>query len=186
MSNAELAVLQCGNMSGRWAWLEYIIFVIRNSATHLNQEIRTGILHDSCVMLGMTMIPDVVEYFGQLVHFRPAPSGVRAESVSTVLRAFRGLKATDPRDNVFALLGLGDDDAANLPEINYSIPLMDVYRSTMTYLIEQCVLNILSEAGLYDLKLHGLPSWVVDWISRPHGLSIIGSPEAFFMLTPTP
>ncbi|KAF7559809.1 hypothetical protein G7046_g4351 [Stylonectria norvegica] len=77
----------------------------------------------------------------------------------------RGCRATDPRDHVFAILGIAKGGGDYLPKADYSLSLVEVYvrisyawyknqnRRPLTWL--SCV------NGSYDAA--DLPSWAPDW-----------------------
>lgn len=75
------------------------------------------------------------------------------------------MRATDPRDYVFALLGIAKDDLGIKPE--YDLPVGDVYAGT--------TMAMLQHGELFPLTVsHGLAdgpdtpaSWVVDWPKIP-------------------
>jgi hypothetical protein len=74
--------------------------------------------------------------------------------------------ATDPRDKVFAVLGLvgtEDEDAVPQPAVDYTKPVQQVYREVAAFIIEKDKkLDIILAAN--GLERHnGLPSWVPDW-----------------------
>ncbi|KAE8368506.1 hypothetical protein BDV27DRAFT_153889 [Aspergillus caelatus] len=80
-----------------------------------------------------------------------------------LLRQFSGRAATDPRDKVYALLGLAKDRPSVEP--NYAASELDVFIDT--------TLDIISRTGSLDVLMgdftmkstHALPSWVPDWSS---------------------
>lgn len=75
--------------------------------------------------------------------------------------------ATDPRDKVFAILGLiGEDYSATLPNIDYSKSTEEVYREVASLIItKENSLDILLAASGLD-NGGNLPSWVPDWRRR--------------------
>ena len=85
--------------------------------------------------------------------------------LSRQLCSFKALKSTDPRDKVFALLGLIHEDDKMLLPTNYRQDTCQLYQ-TVTAL---CVrangnLDIFSMKDTYRQdKVQGLPSWAVDW-----------------------
>ena len=85
--------------------------------------------------------------------------------LSRQLCSFKALKAYDPRDKVFALLGLIHEDDRMLLPIDYRQDPCQLYQ-TVTAL---CVrangnLDIFSKKDTYRQdNLQGLPSWAVDW-----------------------
>ncbi|GAB1206096.1 hypothetical protein APSETT445_004777 [Aspergillus pseudonomiae] len=82
-----------------------------------------------------------------------------------LLRQFSGRKATDPRDKVYALLGLAKDKPSVEP--NYAAAELDVLADT--------TLDIISRSGSLDVWAgdftmkdnHAIPSWIPDWSSPP-------------------
>ncbi|KAK0667507.1 heterokaryon incompatibility protein-domain-containing protein [Cercophora samala] len=93
-----------------------------------------------------------------------------AAPLSTTLYARRGTQATDPRDLIFANLGIVSD----LPvchkyiTVDYNRPVEAVFNDVARYLVEISDIDLLFyhalfyEPGLYDSKL---PAWVPDWTS---------------------
>ncbi|KAE8168682.1 heterokaryon incompatibility protein-domain-containing protein [Aspergillus tamarii] len=80
-----------------------------------------------------------------------------------LLRQFSGRAATDPRDKVYALLGLAKDKPSVEP--NYAASELDVFVDTALDIISRsgslCVLM-----GDFTMKNnHALPSWVPEWSS---------------------
>ncbi|KAK4451236.1 heterokaryon incompatibility protein-domain-containing protein, partial [Podospora aff. communis PSN243] len=99
--------------------------------------------------------------------------GSSVDSVTELLRMCRGFLATNPRDKVFALVGLVEDgrrDKRLMPD--YAKPTKAVMLDVARYYLEQGRLcDILYEAGIgWDVKNPGPdstdsrpPSWVPDW-----------------------
>lgn len=72
--------------------------------------------------------------------------------------------ATDPRDKVFAILGLvGENYSDTLPNIDYSKSIEEVYREVASLIItKEKSLDILLAASGLD-NVGKLPTWVPDW-----------------------
>jgi hypothetical protein len=73
--------------------------------------------------------------------------------------------STDPRDKVFALLGLATDDSASAILPDYEASPCQVYTLTATHLLKRSKdpLDVLRYAGIGLRRgLHDLPSWVPD------------------------
>jgi hypothetical protein len=72
------------------------------------------------------------------------------------------LKATDPRDMIYGLLGLVTDENKGLIAPDYSKPCAEVYRLAAQVLIQSGGIAILSFCQ-FPKTQPGLPSWVPDW-----------------------
>ncbi|CZR67011.1 uncharacterized protein PAC_16910 [Phialocephala subalpina] len=92
---------------------------------------------------------------------------VDTENIITVLHNTQGAMCTDPRDRLFAILGIVDASEASDVEIDYSLPVQDVYCNWAQKRIQRVGgLDILNACA--NSALHGLPSWVPD-LRRPFG-----------------
>ena len=82
-----------------------------------------------------------------------------------LLRATHDFKATDPRDKLFALIGISDPASCGPVHIDYTKDVSSLYRETARYIItEEQDLSLLHHTGIGKTrKLIGLPSWVPDW-----------------------
>ncbi|PGH04264.1 hypothetical protein GX51_03609 [Blastomyces parvus] len=90
----------------------------------------------------------------------------------TLLRHFRASKALDPRDKVFALLGLmrgihasSTDRQPQRIKADYTKPVEHVYRETAAYIfMEEQNLKLLTNEYPPNARVRqGMPSWVPDW-----------------------
>lgn len=76
-------------------------------------------------------------------------------------------EATDPRDMIYALIGMGREQERNSIVPDYNKPLEQVYTDAMTYLVHSKTgLNILSMV-YHNHRNRTLPSWVPDF-AMPH------------------
>jgi hypothetical protein len=91
---------------------------------------------------------------------------VDATNILTVLHNTQEAKCTDPRDRLYAILGVVED--AEDVEIDYSIPVQTVYRNWAERRIRRTgTLDVLGACA--DSSRSGdLPSWVPD-LRRPWG-----------------
>ena len=86
-----------------------------------------------------------------------------------VLSATRGHFSTDPRDKVFAVLGLAFDADGLLLDPDYSKSTFQVYWTlAMGMIVNRGSLEILShKEDPWFTGIRSLPSWVVDWSVHP-------------------
>ena len=85
-----------------------------------------------------------------------------------ILENRRGFEATDPRDVVFANVGLARDREAVLAAvgIDYAAPVDDVYTAVARYYLAtrpSSLNQLLARAGLESATVAGLASWAPDW-----------------------
>jgi hypothetical protein len=81
--------------------------------------------------------------------------------LSTLLCGTQQFQASDPRDKVYALLGLIGDKSARLT-VDYSWDLGQVFRETVRFcILEEKTLNIIQ--GNRKSSSGALPSWAPDW-----------------------
>ncbi|OBT93614.2 hypothetical protein VE01_08081 [Pseudogymnoascus verrucosus] len=79
-----------------------------------------------------------------------------------LLRSLRQDKATDPRDKVFALVGIAEDRQVLNLRPNYSKSCAEVYINTAHTLFQAGYIEILSLCESLQ-RIPELPSWVPDW-----------------------
>lgn len=97
------------------------------------------------------------------------PVGYKSKGASHLLEILgkrRGCGATDPRDLVYAHLGLVDDGALLEIPIEYSTPVVEVYeRFIKSFFRQTGKLSFLEyvEEVEADSRRPDLPSWVPDW-----------------------
>lgn len=84
-------------------------------------------------------------------------------SLFSLLRISQGTRqATDPRDLVYGILGLADDQASL--EIDYSLSIAEVFtRAALDIILKEKNLSLLLYNGLGRNEQFQLPSWVPDW-----------------------
>lgn len=85
------------------------------------------------------------------------------------------VKATDPRDYIFALLGLPTNTTQVSIQVDYSLSWGLVYQDATIKLIQHYGLDVLyCRQGEETLKPDELPSWTIDWryqLPYPFGLT---------------
>ncbi|KAH7139861.1 hypothetical protein B0J13DRAFT_638883 [Dactylonectria estremocensis] len=77
----------------------------------------------------------------------------------------RGSHATDPRDHVFALLGIAQGHGGHAPAVDYSLSLAEVYARTAYAWYKMSTRRPLEWLMCINGSYHtsDLPSWVPDW-----------------------
>jgi hypothetical protein len=90
-----------------------------------------------------------------------------APALLQLLKAYRDREATDPRDKLYALLGIAGDLSIYRIVPDYSMPFEEVYKaSTLQFILAYRSLEVLNLSfGLS--KTSGLPSWTPDWRVSP-------------------
>jgi hypothetical protein len=98
-----------------------------------------------------------------------------SRSLLTLLRTFRDRNASDPRDKVYALLGLVQERVSMIPD--YSLGDVEVYRqATLESIYNSKDLSVFS-TELGQKSRSDLPSWIPDW-SAPGEQTYSGRAEA--------
>ncbi|OCK72955.1 hypothetical protein K432DRAFT_340879, partial [Lepidopterella palustris CBS 459.81] len=94
-----------------------------------------------------------------------APGAASRDDVLELISRFRGFQSTDPRDKIYALLGMLFE-GAHRPfteiRVNYTATVEDVFTSFALYILQGgSRLSILRQC--HGQLIEGLPSWVPDW-----------------------
>lgn len=88
----------------------------------------------------------------------------------TLLENHRLARATDPRDKIYAFLGIHEELTGNWIHgiaSDYRVTTRDAYVEAATRIIQYTSsLDVLGVAGLGNKDVPGLPSWVPDWSAR--------------------
>jgi hypothetical protein len=84
-------------------------------------------------------------------------------------------KCLEPRDHVFAVIGLLGHDRKGEVQVDYTAPLSQVYASVTLFMINDCQslrpLCFDRPEALESVDSAELPSWVFDWRTEVQGLS---------------
>jgi hypothetical protein len=92
----------------------------------------------------------------------------RAPALLQLLKTYRDREATDPRDKIYALLGIAGDLSIYRIIPDYSVPFEEVYKATtLQFILAYRSLDVLN-LGFGLSKSSGLPSWTPDWRVSPH------------------
>jgi len=120
--------------------------------------------------------PLLLHHGGIISHIRTVVQERKGLPIADAITLCAYFCATDPRDKIFALLGLVTDNLDLRAWIDYTKPTQEVYLQTTRYLLSTATnnLRVLNFAGIgYTRDLENLPSWVPEWSwnSRPPTLS---------------
>ncbi|KAH6678549.1 heterokaryon incompatibility protein-domain-containing protein [Halenospora varia] len=125
-----------------------------------------------------TLFPTKLSTIGVLLYKGPSSlKSVNQSSTSakipkygllSLLLTHESKRSTDPKDKVYALVGLStaQDDPNFI--IDYSKNLREVYTDVVRYLISKGSLGIISSSNPLT-KIESLPSWVPDWSINTEG-----------------
>jgi Heterokaryon incompatibility protein (HET) len=107
---------------------------------------------------------------------------VQSIPLSSLLYSTYQFLSTNPRDRVYALLGMSDigTDSAIIPD--YKQDVSKLLLSTSRYLLthETDPFRSLHRAGIgYKRRTENIPSWVVDWNARTQSKSLWNEPSNF-------
>lgn len=92
----------------------------------------------------------------------------RAFGLLSLLEMCHNLKATDPRDKVYSLLGLAMDSEALSIRADYTFTVTELYTRVATAIMNFYHSTHILYSNL-TIKSHNLPSWVPDWSSWRFG-----------------
>ncbi|KAF2122779.1 heterokaryon incompatibility protein-domain-containing protein [Lophiotrema nucula] len=102
-----------------------------------------------------------ISSFTALVRVRDSLQKAERLSLLELLRRFRSLESSDPRDKLYSLLGLASDAEALALTLSYNRSHIDLFKDfARNTILQTLTLDVLGQAN----KLHqDFPSWVPDW-----------------------
>ncbi|KAL9120434.1 MAG: hypothetical protein Q9187_003013 [Circinaria calcarea] len=99
--------------------------------------------------------------FGMLCTIRDhRKDTTRIQGIGNLLHGTIAFEATNPRDKVFALLGLAHEDDRSAIDVDYSNSVQQVYTQVAKHLLRK---DIHALCCSVNSQSHNLPSWVSDW-----------------------
>ncbi|KAK4207171.1 heterokaryon incompatibility protein-domain-containing protein [Rhypophila decipiens] len=110
----------------------------------------------------------------KLVELRMAVAGSRQDrSILTLMNQFRGHKATEAADKVYAILDLTDTDKDDIGlRVDYSLPTAALYTDLAKGILLKASaggLDLLSVPRVNSKLVSEMPSWVPDWSHDAEG-----------------
>ena len=165
---ARESTVVCGFYSASWDFVCKVALSVRKKGQlgpYPVQYLAPGIF-------AITLI-----YFLRGAHQAHRSPQAKGWGLPGLLRLTRQYMATDPRDKVFALMGLVLDRESIGLEIDYRLSAEEVYLSMAVHSLEKLKdLELLANAGITSKPENSkLPSWVPDWTDRNGHRSNIAS-----------
>ena len=151
---ARKATITCGNHAMEWGRFLDVAMKIRRTRYFETAEDKS--VSDTLFALG-----------GMLQAWQTRQQREKYD-LETLLYSYRCCLASDPRDKVFALVGMASGQIAAAYTPNYSIETLEVYRNLAIHLI---ITERNPDALVHCTHIAGsqvplLPSWVPDWSQR--------------------
>ena len=101
--------------------------------------------------------------FRNIVFIRSNTSEPRRPFLELLCHA-RDFNSTDPRDKLYALLGICSREVASLEAPNYTIPVAEVFlQYAKQQLVAGSLLHLAATEYMDDISRVTLPTWVPDW-----------------------
>ncbi|CAG8956330.1 hypothetical protein HYFRA_00003710 [Hymenoscyphus fraxineus] len=152
---AKKATVYCGAESIPWEELDQVCSLLQLEVDYLSDLFYT---RPSCVRTLTHGGPRGL----QLSRYSP---NTNAPPLLELLLSHKSKKSTDPRDKVFALIGISSS-RATFGAIDYEKDVGEVYTHTARHIIQSTGKLDVVCVKQRDFSTEGLPSWAPDW-SRP-------------------
>jgi len=169
--NGKNIMVYCGSGSVSWTVFRTAAEVFWRYKSQIDYYFPGGIIHSE-----QRNTATQFTYSQVLVYHGPSsiPSdesfeGLGEEALLEVLRSCRSKLTSDPKDKLYGILGLLEEEIRNEFPADYDLSIKEVYVRAFDYLI--CTterLDVLCEAIHFPLHTgSNLPSWVPDWSYNP-------------------
>lgn len=108
------------------------------------------------------LMPSAFQLFARMNEMRYAISDKKRIPLTLLLKEGSGVKCSNPRDLVYSLLGMVDDNREDL-KVDYNLPVLTLFVKVTRHIIERHK-NLAILATIEDEQMtDGLPSWTPDW-----------------------
>ena len=161
LSSAAKLLFRCGESTVSDETLNHALRLLRNFAQYQNFKggNNTHIAHSQAYPLLAIDTSNPIN----LLKFRRYPGPF---PIIHLLRSFRRFQATDPRDKLFALLGISRDAESLGLYPDYRKSSDEVYTGLSRTLIQHGYLEIMALCE-FPKNIENLQSWVLDWSLQP-------------------
>jgi hypothetical protein len=151
-------ILHCGKDEVSWRAIERLDHALASIEKNMQSNDQADL---DLVLRSDDARPDLC-WFVNHVH----RTGTKNLLLSQLLVAQRRCKSTDPRDKVYALLGVAYDALAPQPsslKVDYGLTIAEVYRMSVEEVVkDEKKLDVICASGTRD-SANNLPSWCPDW-----------------------
>jgi hypothetical protein len=135
----------------------------------------------------MSLLGEGYNHVVRLQAFRERLAAGNELVLATLLVSAQNCLATDPRDKIFALLGIGSDTSRIreatkiLVTPNYKRPVAEVFTEFARTCIDHYGFFDILSSKVFEEATDGLPSWVPDWSKHQPctPLMIYGNPSGY-------
>ncbi|KAH7312129.1 heterokaryon incompatibility protein-domain-containing protein [Rhexocercosporidium sp. MPI-PUGE-AT-0058] len=165
VSSARKATVYCGDDEISWTDLQRVCDLLKEA----NDELQSLFYKQPSYIRTLT--------FGgprglQLSRFSP---NISAPPLLELLLSHKSKKSTDPKDKVYALIGVSESFDA-FGTIDYSQSLREVYTHTARHIITSSQRLDVICVKQHDVDQYDLPSWAPDWTRPPSnsGATVVG------------
>ncbi|KAH7412582.1 heterokaryon incompatibility protein-domain-containing protein [Cadophora sp. MPI-SDFR-AT-0126] len=162
LSSASSLTFMCGNRTVEDDHLNHAARLLRNFGhwQHLQRTLDAPLAHSSKGSVNSVDTRHPIILMKSRRAAEPFP-------LMYLIRAFWHFQATDPRDKVFALLGIAKDAVDLALHPDYGKSCKEVYSDLARTLIRNGYIEILSLCE-FPKQIDGLPSWVHDWSAKSY------------------
>ncbi|KAF2489180.1 HET-domain-containing protein [Lophium mytilinum] len=175
LANARIAIFRCGDREVEYTKLWAVVFFFNVFGTWAGRHLRTGNLEID--LRSMRILEDAVDMptvtiglrrkkLKDLAHpdLRLKNLLIRVNTVKMFDSVGTQIKATYPKDRVYALLGIANDPVAQeiVPDYSDACSVEEAYIDTAKALLRNGNIDILMLCRKRGGSL-ALPSWVPDW-----------------------
>ncbi len=165
VSCAKNALVYCGDDSIPWSELDRVCDIFKGVENHLSSLFyQTPSYVRTLICGGPRSL--------QLSRYSPMAS---VPPLLELLTTHKSKKSTDPKDKVYALVGISGSQKTFGP-INYSLSEREIYSYTARHIITTTQRLDVICVKQHNKKNFELPSWVTDWTRPPQnaGATLVG------------